>query len=116
VATAAHKATRAAEAVLRAEGHDRADAYRALASSQRREILRIIGERTQEPGKTCCAPDELCACKVSEALGLAPSTVSHHMSILVAAGLVSARKDGLWVYYSLRREKLRAVAAELGSL
>lgn len=116
MATAAQKVTCPAGAAPGPVTDDGRDAYRALASSQRREILRIIGERTQGAGKTCFAPDELCACKLSEALGLAPSTISHHMSILVGAGLVAARKDGLWVHYSLRREKLRAVAAELGSL
>lgn len=43
---------------------------------------------------------ELCACQVAEALALAPSTVSRHMTDLVRAGLVSARKSGRWVYYA----------------
>jgi len=34
-------------------------------------------------------------------LGLAPSTVSKHMSVLHQAGLVESRKDGRWVYYRL---------------
>ncbi|MBE0475654.1 MAG: helix-turn-helix transcriptional regulator [Coriobacteriia bacterium] len=87
--------------------------FRALASAQRREILRILGGCTPDPGKTCCGPEEVCACKLGERLGLAPSTVSHHMKQLVEAGLVSARKDGLWVYYTLRRDALRAAAEEL---
>ena len=44
---------------------------------------------------------ELCACQVIEVLGLAPSTVSKHMTILRQAGLVQARKDGRWMHYSL---------------
>lgn len=44
---------------------------------------------------------ELCACQVIEVLGLAPSTVSKHMTILRQAGLVRARKDGRWMHYSL---------------
>lgn len=90
--------------------------FKALASDQRREILRILGESTPEPGKTCCGPDEVCACKLSERMGLAASTISHHMNILRDAGLVDARKDGWWVYYTLRREALRAVKAELDKL
>jgi ArsR family transcriptional regulator, arsenate/arsenite/antimonite-responsive transcriptional repressor len=43
---------------------------------------------------------ELCACQLTELLGLAPSTMSKHLSILDQAGLVVARKDGRWVHYS----------------
>jgi ArsR family transcriptional regulator, arsenate/arsenite/antimonite-responsive transcriptional repressor len=44
---------------------------------------------------------ELCVCQIVELLGLAPSTVSKHMSILKNAGLVQAAKRGRWVYYRL---------------
>ncbi len=44
---------------------------------------------------------ELCVCQLIEMLGLAPSTVSKHMSILRHARLVQARKQGKWMYYRL---------------
>lgn len=44
---------------------------------------------------------ELCACQIVEVLGLAPSTVSKHLSLLDAAGLVNSRKAGRWMYYQL---------------
>jgi ArsR family transcriptional regulator len=91
-------------------------ALKALACEQRREILAMLGECTPDFDKTCCAPEELCACKLVERLGLAQSTISHHMSVLKRAGLVSARKDGLWVHYTLRREALRDVADALRHL
>ena len=87
--------------------------FKALASEQRREILRLLGERTQGPGRCCGAGDEVCACELSERLGLAASTISHHMTILRDAGLVTARKDGLWVHYALRRDALDRAAQEL---
>ncbi len=43
---------------------------------------------------------ELCVCQIVELLGLAPSTVSKHLSILKQAYLVDSRKDGRWTYYS----------------
>jgi ArsR family transcriptional regulator len=90
-------------------------AFKALASAPRRQLLRIIASHT-EGG--CCEPaaGEVCACELAGALDLAASTISHHMSVLVGAGLVSASKRGLWVYYRLERETLARVAAELGSL
>jgi DNA-binding transcriptional ArsR family regulator len=44
---------------------------------------------------------ELCACQITELLGLAPSTVSRHIAILHEAGLVQLRKQGRWVYCRL---------------
>jgi ArsR family transcriptional regulator, arsenate/arsenite/antimonite-responsive transcriptional repressor len=47
---------------------------------------------------------ELCVCQIIELLGLAPSTVSKHMSILKKAGLVQSRKEERWMYYRLPKE------------
>lgn len=44
---------------------------------------------------------ELCVCQITELFGLAPSTISKHLSILSQAGLVDSRKDGRWIYYKL---------------
>ncbi|MBN1426243.1 winged helix-turn-helix transcriptional regulator [Candidatus Fermentibacteria bacterium] len=44
---------------------------------------------------------ELCVCQLIELLGLAPSTVSKHLSILRQAGLVESRKEGRWMHYRL---------------
>lgn len=92
------------------------EVFKALASEHRREILRVLSISTPEAGKTCCAADEVCACKISDHLGLSPSTVSHHMSVLRAAGLVDARKEGAWMYYTLKRDVLEQAAAELRRL
>ena len=48
---------------------------------------------------------ELCVCQIIEMFGLAPSTVSKHMAILVQAGLVEFRKNGKWHYYRLPAEE-----------
>ena len=92
------------------------EVFRALASEHRREILRLLSACTPEPGKTCCSADEMCACKISEHLGLSASTISHHMSVLRDAGLVDGRKDGLWTYYTLKRDVLDEAASLLTSL
>lgn len=47
---------------------------------------------------------ELCVCQIIEMLGLAPSTVSKHMSILKQARLIEGRKSGRWVFYKLDEE------------
>lgn len=88
--------------------------FKALASSHRREILGMLSTADQAAGKTCCAVEEVCACKISERLGLSRSTTSHHMSVLREAGLVSGRQDGTWTYYTLNRDALAAAAKALG--
>ena len=45
---------------------------------------------------------ELCACEIQAATGLSHATVSHHMAVLVDAGLVQGRRQGKWMYYRLR--------------
>ena len=51
---------------------------------------------------------ELCVCQITALLGLAPSTVSKHMSVLRQAGLVEGRKHERWMHYRLpgRDERL----------
>lgn len=44
---------------------------------------------------------ELCVCQITELFGLAPSTISKHLSILYQAGLVDSHKEGRWIYYRL---------------
>jgi ArsR family transcriptional regulator len=58
--------------------------------------------------------DEVCACDLIEPSGRSQPTVSHHMKILVEAGLVERDKRGLWVWYRLVPERLDALRAALG--
>jgi DNA-binding transcriptional ArsR family regulator len=64
------------------------------------------------------AEGELCVCQMIAVLGLAPSTVSRHLAVLSRGGLVGERKDGKWVYYSLREQGPAAalLPALLGTL
>ena len=47
---------------------------------------------------------EKCACRLQEALQIGQSTLSHHMKILAESGVVSARKEGKWTYYSICKQ------------
>jgi DNA-binding transcriptional ArsR family regulator len=44
---------------------------------------------------------QLCVCQIIALIGLAPSTVSKHLSILRQADLVEADKKGKWIHYRL---------------
>jgi ArsR family transcriptional regulator len=45
--------------------------------------------------------NELCACQITEFLGIAGATASRHLAILVNAALLQSRKEGRWIYYRL---------------
>ena len=47
------------------------------------------------------AKKELCVCELKELVGSDMSTVSKHLSVMKAVGLVQDRKEGLQVYYRL---------------
>jgi ArsR family transcriptional regulator len=57
-----------------------------------RTRLRILGLLTS---------GEVCVCHIHESLGLPQPTVSRHLAYLRRAGVVEARRDGLWVHYRL---------------
>jgi len=48
--------------------------------------------------------DELCVCELTQALDLPQPKISHHLAALRKSGLVSDRKQGLWIYYRLNPE------------
>ena len=57
---------------------------------------------------------EACVCDLTEPLGLTQPTISHHLKILVDAGIFTRDKRGVWAYYALRPAALQALAAVLG--
>jgi ArsR family transcriptional regulator len=64
-------------------------ALKALADGTRLRILGLL------------AAGEICVCHIHESLGLPQSKVSRHLAYLRRAGLVEARKEGIWVHYRL---------------
>lgn len=60
---------------------------------------------------------ELCVCEIQAALSVSQPTVSKHVKILEAAGLLNSRRDGLWVHYRLHEQSASPYAATmLGNL
>lgn len=73
----------------------------ALGSPVRREILWRLGD------------DELAAGEIAAAFDLTAPTISEHLAVLRAAGLVTQRVDGSFRRYRARREALRGLPAQL---
>ena len=78
--------------------------FKALGDENRIRILKLLHS------------GEKCACKLLEELNVSQSTLSHHMKILCDAGLVTGRKEGTWMHYSICCEgvcSLRTMLREL---
>jgi DNA-binding transcriptional ArsR family regulator len=60
------------------------------------------------------ANGELCVCELMEAMGMQQSVVSHHLKILKYAGIVSDRRSGKWINYSLADPRVLDVIKALG--
>lgn len=56
---------------------------------------------------------EACACDLTAPVGLGQPTVSHHLKILVDAGVLHREKRGIWSYYSVDSSTLEKLAAFL---
>lgn len=87
------------------EFEDAARAFKALGDENRLRIARLIADK-----------GEICACRLLEDFDMAQPTLSHHMKLLRDCGLVTARKEGRWMHYSLNHDVIESLAAVLGEL
>jgi ArsR family transcriptional regulator len=83
------------------------EAFKAMADPIRMKIIQLLW---RPEAKCCSVQDRICACDLEEMLGISQSTVSHHMKILVRAGLVIAAKEGRWIYYTVNRYSFAALS------
>ena len=56
---------------------------------------------------------EACVCNLTEPVGLSQPTVSHHMKLLVDAGLVTREQRGKWAYFRVVPDTLNALSKAL---
>ena len=88
------------------EAGDLSRALKAIADPARLRLLSLVAAR---------AGGEACVCDLTEPLGLSQPTVSHHLKVLVDAGLLSRDKRGVWAYYALVPGALDALAGVLST-
>jgi len=76
--------------------------FKALSDETRIRILKVLLER------------ECCVCEVMQALDISQSRASRNLGILEDAGFIKSRRDGLWIVYSIdRQKKMNSYAAPL---
>jgi len=92
------------DALTEAQATVLAEAFRALADPARVRLLSMIAT----------APDgEACACDLIPAVGRAQATVSHHLAVLVGAGLLDREKRGRWAWYRVVPDRLAGLRRSL---
>lgn len=90
-----------------------ATVFKALGDVHRLKALHFLA--TADAG--CCSTGQgVCTCDVQERIGLSQPTTSHHMKILVEAGLVTSEKRGKWTYYTLSAQGLHLAHTALDTL
>jgi ArsR family transcriptional regulator, arsenate/arsenite/antimonite-responsive transcriptional repressor len=88
------------------EAADLARMLKALADPTRLRLVSMVA--AHEEG-------EACVCDLTEPLGLTQPTISHHLKVLVDAGIFTRDKRGVWAYYALVPSAMDALSAVLSS-
>lgn len=86
------------------EATELAEVFKVLADPARLRLLSLIAN----------APEgEACACDLVAPLDRSQPTVSHHLALLVEAGLLTRKKRGRWAWYRLVPDRLAGIRAAL---
>jgi DNA-binding transcriptional ArsR family regulator len=81
-----------------------ADVFHVLAEARRREVLALVAGRERTAGE------------IAEQFDVTRQAISQHLRILLAAGLITERRDGARRWYSARPEGLEEVRAYLATM
>ena len=80
------------------------ETFKALSDPTRREILRLLLDRAKTAGE------------IGSHFDMAGATISHHLSVLREAGLISDRRQGKYIYYELNLSVLDELTGWIASL
>jgi ArsR family transcriptional regulator, arsenate/arsenite/antimonite-responsive transcriptional repressor len=86
--------------LARAQAEQIAGLLKALSDPTRLQILSMI---EASPG------GEACVCDLTVPFDMSQPAISHHLKILVAAGILSREKRGSWAWYSLNADRLEPI-------
>jgi len=70
-------------------------------------FLNIIAEKNRLKILCLLQSGDKCVCNIWQYLGLSQNLTSHHLKVLKDFGLITSRKEGLWVYYSINKKNIK---------
>jgi ArsR family transcriptional regulator, arsenate/arsenite/antimonite-responsive transcriptional repressor len=80
--------------------------FKALSDPARLRLISLVAAH---------AGQEACVCDLTEPVGLSQPTVSHHLKLLVDAGILAREQRGKWAYYKLVPDTLNTLAGLIAS-
>lgn len=75
----------------------------------RAEILKALAQPTRLKILDFLRDGERCVCEIFPAIGEEQSNTSRHLNVMLAAGVLSRRKDGLKIYYAIKHPEILQV-------
>jgi ArsR family transcriptional regulator len=74
------------------------------------DLVKSMADETRLTILSMLRDGEMCVCEFMEALPVSQPAVSHHLRILRQAGLITDRRQGKWIFYSLNPEVIESTA------
>ena len=87
-----------------------------LAGDQARALLKALADPIRLQLVEALSGGERCVCELTDQLQLAQPRLSFHLKVLKDAGLLEARQQGRWTYYSLQPTAIAALRLWLDQL
>lgn len=69
-------------------------------------VIKAMSDETRLKVIDMLSCGEMCACELLEEFNISQSTLSYHMNLLSASGLVNARRDGSKMMYTLKKKNI----------
>ena len=76
------------------------------------DLFKIFGDTTRIKILYSLFESELCVCAISEILGMEQSAISHQLKVLRDSKLVSFRREGKTIFYSLADDHVRSIIGQ----
>jgi len=90
--------------------------FKALGEENRLKILSNILKKEWKCQQGICCDKDICIKDFSKPLTISFATISHHVKELVNAGLITAKKEGRWVYCQINRKAFKKMQEFLNEL
>ena len=89
------------EVITATQAETLASALKAIAEPTRLRLISLVAAHEDQ---------EACVCDLTDPVGLSQPTVSHHLKVLVDAGILTREQRGKWAYYRLVPNTLDNIA------
>ena len=76
------------------------------------DLFKVFGDTTRIKILYSLFESELCVCSIAELLNMTQSAISHQLKVLKNAKLVSSRREGKTIYYSLADDHVRTIIGQ----